>query len=168
MTIPEQPLEYTLVQRIPMTRVRRGAWIMLLVVGILDCTWALCITGAMFFMLKEMGGGGIGGMWPILAIVGGQLLVALGFGGTNIWCSFLVRRGSRRAALTGMVVALVSAILFCGLAVLGCIMALRDPGHPAFLLRFIFSLVIYGGLGLANVVLAWLLVFVRRELRATR
>lgn len=122
----------------PSSPMRTAAWISLLVAGILYGLGGLCVGGSMFFVTAMVGAGGGAGGGPVMPanarlilIITGVVMLALSWivGGVYIWTAFLVRRGSRAAAVTSLIVASLNALVFLAIVVLGTIGALMGPGR---------------------------------------
>jgi hypothetical protein len=96
---------------------RTATWIALLVLGILHSLVGLYVGGAVGLSLVRPSG-----MVPhnlvvlILGILGGVLVLFGGSGITYFWASWRIRKWSRAANITAMIVALVNALLFLGVA----------------------------------------------------
>ncbi len=165
MTIEE--LNYQSADLSRSSPMRTAAWITLLILGILYCLAGLCTGSSMIFvvsLLKSRGGMAAGADVIIYAVTAGVLLVLFGSGITYIWTCVRVRRKSRRAAVTALVVAIVNVsliVILCGVAVVAMFIGKNSNFASA-----IPGLIMYGTAAAANIVAAWMLLRVLREDRA--
>ena len=150
----------TLTYQTPMdpsaTPLRTGTWIYILVLGILYCVGGLCVGGSTLFAMTLVARAGAppAGFKTIMLIVSIVMFIIPGaFGATYIWSAIRIRKNSRPAALTAMVIAIINACLLLLIVVLGIVAALVNPRRdPASLVGVVFYL-LPAGMNIAAVVL---------------
>jgi hypothetical protein len=120
---------------------RTAAWISLLVLGILYGAGGLCIGAGTIIANITLGRAVAAGPpgpaamasnihWIMIAMGLAFLAVTWAVAATYIWTALLVRRGSRAAAVTALVIAVLNALVILGFVVLGVIGMLMEPGRP--------------------------------------
>jgi hypothetical protein len=123
------------------TGMRTAAWISLLVLGILYGMGGLCIGAgtiiANITLGRAVAAGPPGAVamasnihWIMIAMGLAFLAVTWAVAATYIWTALLVRRGSRAAAVTALVIAVLNALVILGFVVLGVIGMLTESGTP--------------------------------------
>jgi hypothetical protein len=147
---------------------RMLAWISLLVMGILYFFAGLCVGGgvavASVILLAARPGAGMpaGAHWVMVITAMATIGLPWAVAAVYVWCAFLVRRGSRAAAVASLVIAPLNALAFLGIVVGGMAMVARergarDPGGA--MLAFLFYLLP----AVANAYLAIALILFLRE-----
>ena len=154
---------------------RTAAWISQLVLGILYALAGLCLGGSTILVSSVMetllaaGGPGTPALPPNfrwIMIGAGLALLAImwAVAVTHIWTALLVRRGSRAAAVTGLVIAILNAVVILGVIALAVVAMLAGPGRhdPTGLIGVLVYLLPTA----ANIWVAIALGMVLREKRA--
>lgn len=154
---------------------RTAAWISLLIMGILYALGGLCMAGGAMIAsaaVERAMAAGPAGVPPgvnikaILMIAGLVFLVLLwAMGGTYLWTAFLVRRGSRAAAVTSLIVASLNVVGIMAIIVLGTIGILIGPTKDP---QALIGIAVYLVPVAANLWLVIaLIMFLREKRRAT-
>ncbi|MGN6367416.1 MAG: hypothetical protein ACTHN5_04055 [Phycisphaerae bacterium] len=163
------PLTYDSSRILPNSRTRTAAWIMLFVLGILTDLGGICMgasTAAMFALFIPRAGpprpGAAAPNWGLVVTVVALVYVVLpvGIGSTEIVCALKVRRRSRAATITALVLTLIQLLLALGLIGFGIVAATgAGPDKEGIIPAIVF-------IALSAVVFAiasWLLFRTRSE-----
>ena len=128
------------------TGLRTATWIYLLVLGILYALGGLCAVASMAFVFTLLTRAGPAGATPgvgaIMLVTGIiMLLISLAIGATFIWAALRLRRGSRAAAITALVISILGTAGCLAIVGLGIIGALTSPDRdPGMLIGILFYL----------------------------
>jgi hypothetical protein len=160
----EPLLEYRGSLMPPPSNWRIGAWIYLMILGILYGVGSLCIGasfGVAIFATKAAIPGSVHIVMFILTV--GLACVGLGIAATYIWSGFGIKRGSKNAAVVALIVGVVNTVLIVGLlAIMGVAAAHESKTEPIVL---IIGIGFYGFVAAINGAGAWLAYRVMRECR---
>jgi hypothetical protein len=153
----DQPLSYQTPPLEGASKARTTAWISLLVLGILYVIGGLCLGLSSIFAVSMIGaagrGGGPGGAAGaipgnaktiLIAVLGTMLLLIVAVSAIYLICAFRVRKGSRAAGITAMVVSALNALLLIAivcLGVIGIVSGANGRGDMSGLVGIIFYLV---------------------------
>ena len=145
----------------PSTPLLTGTWIYILVLGCIYCLAGICLGGSTllaFSFITHVAPAGAGpprGTLMTIMIITGLIMFLLpaGSGGAFIWSALRIRRGSRPAAITALVIAILNGGGLLILVCLGAIgMAMRSDSDPSAFVGVLFYLLPVG-MNIAAIVL---------------